>query len=179
VTKNDNGNIQRGKNMQTETNYSSSKVSRNRLSNQMKFILVNTGDGVARGEIFSRYYGLERRYCGYYTDPCLCGKSLQEFEQLYHGKQPVFSKSLKKLEKKGLVKLIKHGRYVKKIQLTPEGHLVAAELAQTNIEEFKSKENKKNGWQALEKHASQNRRIGNYGRFHSIFETCRKKSSKN
>jgi hypothetical protein len=114
-------------------NYEGQKVNRRHLSALMKFILVNVGDGVDRGEIFSRYYCLERRYRGYYTDPCMCGKELREYERLYHNKQPVFSKTLKRLEEKSLVLLIKHGSYVKRIQLTPEGHLVAAQLSKANV----------------------------------------------
>lgn len=126
--------------MRTETIYSFSKVSRNRLSHQMKFILVNASDGADRGEIFSNYYGLERRYCGYFTDPCMRVKELREYERLYHDKQPVFSKALKRLEEKGLVSLIKHGSYVKRIQLTPDGQSVVAELIKTPIVKFKRKE---------------------------------------
>ena len=125
--------------MYTETNYIGQKVSRNRLSNLMKFILVNVGDGADRGEIFSHYYGLSRRYCSFYTDPCLRGKEHRDYEKLYCKKQPVFSKALKRLAEKGLIQLIRHGRYVKEIQLTQEGSLLTNELTKTLIEKFKRK----------------------------------------
>ena len=126
--------------MLTETNYESQKVSLNRLSSLMAFILVNVGDGADRGEIFSRYYGLERRYCGWNVDACLRGKELREYQKLYCEKQPVFTKALKRLEERGFIKLLKHGHCVKGMVLTPEGILLAAELAKTRIEKFKRKE---------------------------------------
>jgi len=125
--------------MSSEQKYESQKVSRNRLSNLMKFILVNVGDGADRGEIFSLYYELERRYCRFYNELCMRGKTLREYETLYRSKQPVFTKALKRLEEKGLVKLLKHGHCVKGIGLTPEGILLAAELVKTRIEKFKRK----------------------------------------
>jgi DNA-binding transcriptional ArsR family regulator len=118
----------------SKSNYEGQKVNRKHLSGLMKFILVNTGDGADRGEIFSNYYGLERRYCGYFTDPCMKKNELREYERLYHDKQPVFSKALKRLEEKGLVSLIRHGSYVKRIQLTAEGKLIAKELTETYSE---------------------------------------------
>lgn len=149
--KNDKANVHRGKNMHTEMNYSGPKVNRNCLSNQIKFIMVNAGDGADRGEIFARYYGLARRYLGYYTDPCMHGKELREYQKLYCEKQPVFTKALRRLEAKGLVKLIKHGCYVKRIHLTHEGSLLAAQLSQTKIKPYKWKEDKKKSGSLLER----------------------------
>ena len=145
MIKNDNGNIQRGEKMLTESKYKGQKVNQKGLSQLMKFILVNIGDGADRGEIFSHYYGLERRYCSFYTDPCLRGKELRDYEKLYCKKQPVFSKALKRLAEKGLIQLIRHGRYVKEIQLTQEGSLLTNELTKTLIEKFKNKDHKKAG----------------------------------
>jgi hypothetical protein len=123
-----------------KSNYEGQKVNQKHLSALMKFILVKTGNGADRGEIFSTYYRLERRYCGYYTDPCLRGRYLQEYERLYRDKQPVFSKALKRLEERGLVSLIKHGNYIKRIQLTPDGQCAATELEKTPIEKYKRKD---------------------------------------
>ena len=47
------------------------KVSHNRLSKLMQFVLINAGDGIERAEIVAQYYGLSRRYCKYYTDPVI------------------------------------------------------------------------------------------------------------
>jgi len=108
--------------------YKSQKVNRNSLSELMKFILCHIGDGIERGEIVEKYYGLERRYCGYYTDPCMYPKELRDYEHLYRKKQPVITKTLSRLEKRGLVQLIRQNQYVKRISLTKKGRTVVQEL---------------------------------------------------
>jgi hypothetical protein len=119
--------------MPSEEIIKAKKVSQNHLSQLMKFILVNTGDGAERGEIFSRYYGFERHYCGWYIDSCLRGKTLRRRQKLYHEKQPVFTKTLKRLENRGLIQIARHGFYVKEIHLTTKGKLVAEQLMTVQI----------------------------------------------
>lgn len=87
----------------------------------MRFILLNADGGIQRGEIIERFYGLERRYSGYYADPCLRGKQKYRYENRYRRAQPSISKALRRLEKRDLVRLIRRGKYVKRIHLTENG----------------------------------------------------------
>ncbi len=107
----------------SETKCSSQKVNRNRLSKLMMAILnyVDGTDGVERGELVQYVFGLERRYCGYYSDPCMPPREKREYERRYRRAQPVVSRCLRRLESKGLVHLIRHGRYVKAVALTSDG----------------------------------------------------------
>ena len=114
--------------MQTETKYKSQKVNQNHLSGLMAFILINTGNGIERGEILEHYYYLERRYCGYYTDPCFRPKESKDYEQRYRRANPAVSRTLKRLEKRGLIELIRRKHYAKKVKLTPKGHTIARVL---------------------------------------------------
>ena len=127
--------------MLSESKYKSQKVSRNRLSKLMRWILEHTGNGIDRGEIIARYYGLEQRYRGFYTDPCLRGKEQKEYERQYHLVQPVVSRTLRRLERRGLVQSMRHERYIKRIQLTAEGKIIAEELIRTCSRRFEGVSN--------------------------------------
>ncbi len=116
--------------MPSESKYEGQKVNQNHLSALMKFILLNADTGTQRGEITEKFYGLERRYCGYYSDPCLRGEEKLRYDRRYRRAQPAISKALSKLEKRGLVQLIRLGRYVKEVCLTEKGTLLAQKLSQ-------------------------------------------------
>lgn len=116
--------------MPSELKYENKKVSQNHISALMKFILLSAGGGIQRGEITEKFYGLERRYCGHYTDPCLRRKEKIRYEYQYRRAQPATSKVLKRLERRGLVRLIRHGKYVKEVCLTEKGKLIAQKLNQ-------------------------------------------------
>ena len=94
----------------------------------MKFVLMNAGDGVDRAEIVAQYYGLDRRYCGYYTDPCYSRRKQHQFDVRSRRAQAAVTKSLDRLEERGLVELIRCRQYVKKVRLTQSGELVANTL---------------------------------------------------
>lgn len=117
--------------MLSESKYESPKVNRNRLSMLMRWILEHTGNGIDRGQIVEGFYGLERRYCKWYTDPCFTPKEKWEYERRYRLVQPVVSRTLRRLETRGLVQSTRHGRYAKRIQLTAEGKIIAKELTET------------------------------------------------
>ena len=110
--------------MPLESKYEKQKLSQNHLSPLMKFILLNAVGGIQRGEIAEKFYELERRYCGHYTDPCLRGKHKSDYEHQYRRAQPAISKALRRLEKRGLIRLVRHGRYVKEVHLTQKGSLL-------------------------------------------------------
>jgi hypothetical protein len=99
-----------------------------RLSSLMKWIVINAGDGIDRGEIVSQYFHLERRYCGFFTDPCMKGKEKRDYETRYRRVQPALSRSLLRLQQRGLVELIRHRRYVKEIRLTAMGKQLRDDL---------------------------------------------------
>ena len=112
--------------MPSELKYEMQKVSQqNHISALMRFILLCADGGIQRGEITERFYGLERRYSGYYTDPCLRGKQKSRYDCQYRRAQPAISKALRRLEKRGLVRLIRRGRYVKEVCFTEKGSLLA------------------------------------------------------
>ena len=123
--------IQGGEKMLTDSKYKRQKVNQKGLSQLMKFILVNIGDGIDRGEIIARYYGLERRYCKWYTDPCFTPKEKCEYERRYRLVQPAVSRTLMRLESRELIKSTRRGRYIKRIQLTAEGKIIAEKLIRT------------------------------------------------
>ena len=107
--------------MPSQSKYENRKVSRNHLSALMRFILLNADGGIQRGEITERFYGLERRYLGYFADPCLRGKQKSRYENRYRRAQPSISKALRKLEKRGLIRLIRRDKNVKHVHLTEKG----------------------------------------------------------
>ena len=97
------------------------KVSGKQLSQLQKFILAHAVNGIERGEIVAEHYGLERRYRGYYADPCFRGKAKHDFNARYRRVQPVVTRSLKRLAERGLVQLVRRGHCVKEIITTVEG----------------------------------------------------------
>ena len=108
--------------MMPELKYEKGKISPNHFSELMRCILLNASGGIQRGEIIERFYGLDRRYLGYYVDNCLHGRQKINYERRYRRAQPAISKTLCRLEKRGLVLLIRHGsRNVKEIRLTENG----------------------------------------------------------
>ncbi len=100
----------------------------NRLSELARWILQNTGDGIERGDIIAKYFGIERLYCGFYLDPCFRPKERRRHNRRYRYSQPRVTMTLKRLHQRGLVQLIRHGRYVKEVHLTTEGILMAQKL---------------------------------------------------
>jgi len=107
--------------MPSEAKYESQKLSQNHLSALMRFILLNADGGIQRGEIVEKFHGLERRYCGWFTDPCFSPKQEKDYECRYNRVQPVVSRTLRRLQRCGFVQLIRHGKYVKELRTTPGG----------------------------------------------------------
>lgn len=114
-----------------EANYGVQNVNQNHISRLMRDILVFI-DGpkcVERGELVAALYDIGgRRYCGYYVDPCFSKTESRKYNQCYKRAQPAMTRTLKKLEIRGLIRLIHHGRYVKRLSLTPQGKIVSSEL---------------------------------------------------
>jgi hypothetical protein len=114
--------------MPSETKLKKAKVnpnSLNRLSELARWILRHTGDGIERGEIVARFYGLERLYCNFYVDPCYRTKERREHERRHRYAQPRVTMTLKRLDQRGLVQLCWHGKYVKEVRITSKGKAVA------------------------------------------------------
>ena len=107
------------------------KVSQKRLSKLMRFILVNTGDGIERAEIIAKYYNLDRRYCKFFTDPCFSRQEKRQFDRRFRRAQAAVTKSLDRLEHRGLVELVRRKQYVKDVQLTSAGRIVRQSLIHT------------------------------------------------
>ncbi|TKJ38331.1 MAG: hypothetical protein CEE38_06120 [Planctomycetes bacterium B3_Pla] len=120
--------IVRGPDMASKDNLRVPKVNTDRLSKLACWILQNTGDGIERGEIVARFYGLERLYCHFYVDPCFGPKQRREHERKFRYAQPRVTMALKRLENRGLIRLIRHGKYVKRIRLTEEGETISNTL---------------------------------------------------
>jgi len=120
-------NLRQEQDMPSEPKLAKTKVN-NRLSKLARWILCNTGDGIERGEIVARFYGLRRLYCNFYVDPCFPPKQRREHNRWSRYAQPRVTMTLKRLEKRGLVQLIRHGKCVKRVCLTEEGKAVAEEL---------------------------------------------------
>jgi len=125
--------------MSLKVKYRSQKLNHNHLSPLMEFILLNAGDGIERGQIVEKFYGLERRYCGWYTDPCFTPKEKRDYEHRYRRIQPVVTRALNRLAVRGLVQLIRRGLYVKEIRLTSEGKSIAQHLKGNEDMSSKSK----------------------------------------
>ena len=107
----------------------SQKVSHNRLSDLMKFILIHTCDNdIDRADIVARYYNLSRRYRKHYTDPCFSRREQREFDGRFGRAQAAVTKSLRRMEERGLVELLRCRQYVKRVRLTSNGELVAHTL---------------------------------------------------
>ena len=116
----------------SDNNQQSHKVSHNRLSKLMRFVLLNTGDGIERAEIIAQYYRLSRRYCKHYTDPCFSQREQREFDERFRRAQAAVTKSLYRLERRGLVELLRCRQYVKKVRLTSNGESIAHALKHAN-----------------------------------------------
>ena len=114
--------------MLTEAKYQRTKVKRNRFSKLSQWILLNTGEGMERGKILEGFYNLERLYRGWYVDPCYTPKEKRDHDRMNANTQPLITMTLKRLQKRGLVELIRHGQYVKELRLTSEGKAVAEKL---------------------------------------------------
>lgn len=110
----------------SQRKYRSPKVNRKHLSRLMRAVLshIDIDKGVERGELVECIFGLLRRYRGYFTDPCMSANEKRKYERHYRRAQPVLTRCLRKLESRGLVRLIRHGRYVKRINLTTRGVLL-------------------------------------------------------
>ena len=99
------------------------------LSDLQEFIVLRALEGIERGVIAEEYFGLERRYKGFWTDPCFSLREKQAYEQRYRRAQPAISRALRTLEACGLVELLRHRRYVKKVRATAQGKKVAEALS--------------------------------------------------
>lgn len=104
------------------------KVNQKHISKLMRDILscIDSTDGIIeRGELVANLYDIGgRRYCGFYVDPCFGETKSRKYNRCYRRAQPAMTRALNKLEGRGLVQLIRHGRYVKKIELTAEGKMI-------------------------------------------------------
>jgi len=120
--------IARGVEMPSEDNLRVPKVNLKRISKLSCWIFQNTGDGIERGEIVAGFYGLPRLYRHFYVDPCFGPKQRREYDRKFRYAQPRVTMALKRLEKRGLIQLICHGKYVKRIRLTERGKTISNEL---------------------------------------------------
>ena len=118
-------NIATSKDNPTQRKYGGQKVNHKHLSKLMRAILspIDIDKGVERGELIERIFELPRRYCNFYTDPCMSPKERRKYERCYRRAQPSITRALKRLEERGLVRLTRHKRYVKRLNLTPQGKL--------------------------------------------------------
>jgi len=123
-------NLRQEQDRSSESKLAKTKVN-NRLSKLARWILCNTGDGIKRGEIVARFYGLQRLYCNFYVDPCFRPKEHRDHNCRSRYAQPRVTMTLKRLERRNLVQLIRHGKYAKEIRLTEMGKTVAEELNRT------------------------------------------------
>ena len=117
--------------MPLEREFNASKVNNiSHLSQLGRWILANAGDGIDRADIVARYFGIQRLYCNFYVDPCFSQKERRRHSHRYRYSQPRVTMTLKRLERRGLVHLIRHGKYVKEVNLTEKGTLIADKLSQ-------------------------------------------------
>ena len=100
-----------------------------RLSRLQEFILSRALEGIPRGVIAAEYFGLERRYKGFWTDPCFSAREKRAYEERYRRAQPAITRALRRLEARGLVELGRHRRYVKNVRVTAEGKKAAETLS--------------------------------------------------
>jgi hypothetical protein len=114
--------------MRSETKYEVQKVANMRFTPLASWILGHTDNGIDRGQIAEGYFGLERRYRGYFTDPCFRPTEKRRYEAEYKKAQPRITKTLKRVETLGLVHLVRQHSYVKRVTLTQRGREVAHEL---------------------------------------------------
>lgn len=108
------------------------KVNQKHLSKLMRSVLgcIDSADGtIERGELVAAHYDVGgRRYRSFYVDPCFGKTESRRYNRCYKRAQPAISRCLKKLESRGLVRLIRHRKYVKKIELTAEGRMLVESL---------------------------------------------------
>lgn len=114
-------------------------VNRRQLSRLMRFILVHADNGIDRAEIVARFYQIPKRYCGYYTDPCWSAKRKREYERQYRRAQPTVTRTLKRIERRRLIELVRRGKYVKQIRLTAAGKLLVKTLDQVSMKDIGTK----------------------------------------
>ena len=107
--------------MRSRAKYESRKVANIRLTALGCWILEHAEGGLDRGEIVAGFFGLERRYRGYFTDPCFSSKQKNAYELAYRRAQPHITKVLMRLETLGLIHLTRKHSYVKYISLTQKG----------------------------------------------------------
>jgi DNA-binding transcriptional ArsR family regulator len=115
----------------SRANLGKKKVSRRKLSPLMIEILHAIGDGIERGALVEKLYGLRRRYRGWYTDPCLRGNTKREHDRRYRNAQAVLSRTLKRLQRRGLITLVRKHEYVKAVSLTEKGRMVVNQVWST------------------------------------------------
>lgn len=120
-------NIGAPENNPPQRKYGGQKVNHKHLSKLMRAILshIDIDESIERGELVERIFELPRRYCGYFVDPCMRPNEKRKYERRYKRAQPTITRSLNRLENHGLVRLMHHGRYVKRINLTPQGRALA------------------------------------------------------
>jgi hypothetical protein len=114
--------------MRSESKCKAQKVANVQLTTLASWVIQHTDGAIDRGEIAAGFFGLERRYCGYFTDPCFSSKKRQEYEKEYRRAQPRITRTLKRLETLGLVHLTRQNSYVKQMRLTNKGKEAAAQL---------------------------------------------------
>ena len=104
------------------------------LGKRQKEILCIVGQGIERGEIAEKVFGLERRYRGWDGDLYMGEQRRRRYERRYRQVQPLISQMLKALERRGLVRLTRRRQYVKRVELTDVGRMALAEMAKTVLE---------------------------------------------
>jgi hypothetical protein len=112
----------------SEAEYGIRNVNQKHISKLMRDILscIDSADGIIeRGELVANPYDIGgRKYCGFYVDPCFGETKSRKYNRCYRRAQPAMTRALNKLEGRGLVQLVRHGRYIKKIELTAEGKMI-------------------------------------------------------
>jgi len=112
--------------MPIETKYRVQKVNTTgHLLPLAEWTLLNASDGIDRADIVARYFGIERLYQGFYLDPCFGPKQRREHDHKLRRANPRVTTTLKRLEKLDLVRLIRRGKYVKRVYLTEKGRAMS------------------------------------------------------
>ena len=122
--------------MTVERESEAPKVNTGRLSKLACWILQNTGDGIDRADIVARHFGVDRLYCGFYVDPCFGPTERRRHDRQYRHAQPRVTMTVKRLAKRGLVRLVRHGKHVKRICLTDRGRAMSNALDNSNYSEI-------------------------------------------
>ncbi len=119
-----------------EANCKPQNVNQNHISCLMRDILafIDGSECVDRGELVVAHYDVGgRRYCGFYVDPCYTKPQNRKYNRCYKRAQPAITRCSKKLEGRGLVNLLRHGRYIKKIKITAEGKMLIEGLVRRKV----------------------------------------------